>query len=63
MALRCLLVDDSRAFLEAASVLLEREGMTVVGVASSTAGADDADLIPEPRSRVPAEIGIVGARD
>ena len=39
MPLRCLLVDDSDAFLEAASVLLEREGLTVVGVASSTAEA------------------------
>jgi CheY-like chemotaxis protein len=37
--LRCLLVDDNDAFLEAASVLLEREGVTVVGVASSTAEA------------------------
>ena len=35
MPLRCLLVDDSDAFLEAASVLLEREGLTVVGMASS----------------------------
>jgi CheY-like chemotaxis protein len=39
MPLRCLLVDDNRAFLEAASVLLEREGVTVAGVASSTAEA------------------------
>jgi CheY-like chemotaxis protein len=39
MPLRCLLVDDNEAFLEAASVLLEREGLTVVGVASSTAEA------------------------
>ncbi len=39
MPLRCLLVDDNDAFLEAASVLLEREGVTVVGVASSTAEA------------------------
>jgi DNA-binding NarL/FixJ family response regulator len=39
MPLRCLLVDDNHAFLEAASVLLEREGMTVVGVASNTAEA------------------------
>jgi DNA-binding NarL/FixJ family response regulator len=39
MSLRCLLVDDNDAFLQAASVLLEREGMTVVGVASSTAEA------------------------
>jgi CheY-like chemotaxis protein len=35
MPLRCLLVDDNEAFLEAASLLLEREGVTVVGVASS----------------------------
>jgi DNA-binding NarL/FixJ family response regulator len=39
MPLRCLLVDDSDPFLEATSVLLEREGLTVVGVASNTAGA------------------------
>ena len=39
MPLRCLLVDDNEAFLEAASILLEREGLTVVGVASSIAGA------------------------
>jgi len=34
MALRCLLVDDNDAFLEAASALLEREGVHVVGTAS-----------------------------
>jgi CheY-like chemotaxis protein len=39
MPLRCLLVDDSDAFLETASLLLEREGLTVVGVASSIAEA------------------------
>jgi CheY-like chemotaxis protein len=39
MPLRCLLVDDNNAFLEAASVLLQREGATVVGMASSTADA------------------------
>jgi len=39
MPLRCLLVDDNDAFLEAAGVLLEREGVTVVGVASNTAEA------------------------
>jgi DNA-binding NarL/FixJ family response regulator len=33
--LRTLIVDDSRRFLEAASNLLEREGLTVVGVAST----------------------------
>ena len=39
MPLRCLIVDDSDAFLETASALLEREGVTVVGEASSTAEA------------------------
>src|ERR1700760_1744616 len=39
MPLRCLLVDDSDAFLETASLLLEREGLTVVGVASNIAEA------------------------
>jgi DNA-binding NarL/FixJ family response regulator len=37
--IRCLLVDDSDAFLKAASILLRREGMTVVGVASNSAEA------------------------
>ena len=39
MALRCLLVDDSTHFLEAASRLLERQGLAVVGVASTSAEA------------------------
>jgi DNA-binding NarL/FixJ family response regulator len=39
MPLRCLLVDDNDAFLKAARVLLEREGMQVAGVASNIAGA------------------------
>ena len=39
MPLRYLLVDDNETFLEAASLLLEREGVTVVGVASSIAEA------------------------
>lgn len=33
--LRCLIVDDSPRFLDAARGLLEREGLTVVGVAST----------------------------
>jgi DNA-binding NarL/FixJ family response regulator len=37
--LRCLLVDDNAPFLDAASVLLQRDGMTVVGVAMSGADA------------------------
>jgi CheY-like chemotaxis protein len=39
MPLRCLIVDDSDAFLETASVPFGREGVTVVGVASNTAEA------------------------
>ena len=39
MALRCLIVDDSRRFLGAARTLLEREGMTVAGVATTSAEA------------------------
>jgi len=33
--LRCFIVDDNKAFLESAATLLEREGMSVVGVASN----------------------------
>jgi CheY-like chemotaxis protein len=36
MVLRCLIVDDSSHFLGAARSLLEREGLTVVGVASTS---------------------------
>jgi CheY-like chemotaxis protein len=39
MSLRCLLVDDSSAFLAAASDLLQREGVTVVGLASNSGEA------------------------
>src|SRR6266542_2971620 len=51
MALRCLIVDDSPRFVEAARGLMEREGIAVVGVASTSAEAlrraeeDFADLI------------------
>src|SRR5690348_2890783 len=37
--LRCLIVDDSRHFLDAARSLLERQGIAVVGVASTGAEA------------------------
>jgi DNA-binding NarL/FixJ family response regulator len=37
--IRCLIVDDSSSFLEAAQALLEREGLSVAGVASSGAEA------------------------
>ena len=39
MALRCLIVDDTLSFYEAARDLLERQGVTVVGCASSASEA------------------------
>ena len=39
MAIRCLIVDDNQAFLDAARVLLERDGLTVVGVALTSVQA------------------------
>jgi CheY-like chemotaxis protein len=39
VSLRCLLVDDSPHFLEASSKLLEGQGLSVVGVASTSAQA------------------------
>jgi two-component system, NarL family, nitrate/nitrite response regulator NarL len=37
--LRCVIVDDNSLFLEGATELLRREGVDVVGVASSSAAA------------------------
>jgi DNA-binding NarL/FixJ family response regulator len=37
--LRCLIIDDSARFLDAARGLLERQGIAVVGVASNSAEA------------------------
>jgi DNA-binding NarL/FixJ family response regulator len=37
--LRCLIVDDNASFLQAATTLLERQGLTVAGVASNAADA------------------------
>jgi CheY-like chemotaxis protein len=39
MAAQCLIVDDNRDFLDAARTLLEREGLTIAGVASTSADA------------------------
>jgi DNA-binding NarL/FixJ family response regulator len=39
MAARCLIVDDNRGFLAAARTLLEREGLTIAGVATTSAEA------------------------
>ena len=37
--LACVIVDDNQAFLDAARVLLQREGVDVLGIASNTAEA------------------------
>jgi DNA-binding NarL/FixJ family response regulator len=37
--IRCLIVDDRRSYNDAACALLEREGLEVVGVASTSAAA------------------------
>jgi DNA-binding NarL/FixJ family response regulator len=42
MSLRVLIVDDSPVFLDAARRLLERDGLSVVGAASTSATAIDA---------------------
>ncbi|MFJ3668584.1 response regulator transcription factor [Streptomyces sp. NPDC090106] len=49
MSMRCLLVDDSIRFLEAARSLLERDGIPVVGVALTgpEALALAAELVPD----------------
>ena len=39
MSLRCLIVDDNRGFLHAARMLLERQGVAIAGVASTSADA------------------------
>jgi CheY-like chemotaxis protein len=48
--LRCLIVDDSRHFLDAARGLLERQGIAVVGVAST--GAEAVQRVEELRPDV-----------
>jgi DNA-binding NarL/FixJ family response regulator len=37
--IRCLIVDDNQPFLDAARLLLERQGVAVVGVATTSAEA------------------------
>jgi CheY-like chemotaxis protein len=43
MSLRCLIVDDNRPFANAARLLLESEGLTVVATAST--GTEAIDLV------------------
>jgi DNA-binding NarL/FixJ family response regulator len=47
--IRCLIVDDSQPFLDAARLLLEREGLAVVGVATTSTEALrlEAELRPD----------------
>ena len=45
IAMRCLIVDDNASFLGAARSLLERQGLSVVGVAST--GAEGLQLAAE----------------
>jgi DNA-binding NarL/FixJ family response regulator len=47
--IRCLIVDDSQPFLDAARLLLEREGIDIVGVATTSAEALqlEAELRPD----------------
>jgi DNA-binding NarL/FixJ family response regulator len=49
MQIRCLIVDDNQPFLDAARLLLEREGVAVVGVATTSAEAIrlEEDLRPD----------------
>jgi CheY-like chemotaxis protein len=59
MPLRCLIVDDNRRFLAAASNLLEREGVAVVGVAST--GDEALERVAELRPDVAlVDIGLQG---
>jgi DNA-binding NarL/FixJ family response regulator len=47
MSLRVLIVDDNACFLEVAKAVLEREGITVAGVASTAADAlQEAEQLP-----------------
>ena len=50
MTLRCVIVDDSPAFVAAARSLLERQGMTVLGTAAT--GADAVRMAAELRPDV-----------
>ena len=67
MGLRCLIVDDNASFLEAATDLLRRQGVAVVGVASS--GDEAVERVRELRPDVAlvdiklgAESGLAVAR-
>src|SRR4051812_46432727 len=53
MRLRVLIVDDNKPFLDAARLLLEREGLTIAGVASTSE-----DALRQAAS-VPADVVLV----
>ena len=49
MGLRCLIIDDSAGYVQAARAFLEQEGITVAGVASTAEAAvrDVSELSPD----------------
>lgn len=58
MALRCLIVDDSPHFREAARTLLQRQGVEVVGLASNAAEAEQrADELEPDVTLVDVDLG------
>jgi DNA-binding NarL/FixJ family response regulator len=58
MTLRCLIVDDSTRFLEAARRLLERHGIEVAGVATTvTEALDQVDQIRPDVTLVDIDLG------
>jgi DNA-binding NarL/FixJ family response regulator len=58
VVLRCVIVDDSPRFLDAARTLLERQGIAVVGVASNGAEAlDQAERLRPDVTLVDIELG------
>ena len=74
MRMRCLLVDDNAAFLSSARTLLDRQGVMIVGTASTSAEAlrlaaaaesDYADLVAESPAAgflAKAELSAAGIR-
>lgn len=62
MMVRCLIVDDSPRFLRSARSLLEHQGITVVGVASTAVIRPAAKCAPSvPVSGTYVEVGCPAA--
>lgn len=59
MPLRCLIVDDNAPFMEAARTLLERQGISVVGVAMTPAeGLQGAEELQPDVVLVDIDLGV-----